>query len=823
MNPSAKGCPALEIPDSGKVTNVVNQSAKLFPASRIAAALGKSPQAVHKALASVLAHPMPMRGGTAKGWALPDLPPATRMELEEVAGRRRYRDAEHLLSAPPNEHQPPIPLAEIEPRCLDKADKLRRALAPVLARVNDLSLPVAELETFGVREFQRVYGYQVSPRHWRALFGRTLDRDAGAERYDRLELYLDDRLARKDRAPVTAAVLHECHDLARYLSTFKDPQNPTTDEQAMLWLQTFQKYEEALAAGKPADNQKRQLCEFLLAKAPFIASTRAAVRKQFVRKYERWIEGGRLPSAIEDQRPKKSGWHRAPRLSQEDRDKIVGHAVLFNDGRVSQAWRELFTSEGLSEELVNYYLANPSNKSYVPKAVRDQVRWDVAALDDIHHGPRQAQLNGAHIARDWSGVAAGDWYQADDCTLPVYYYEPDGKGWFRLLRGQLLLMIDLRSTCILGYALLSDRNYNSLAIRTLVTRTCDEHGLPRKGFYFERGIWQSSRILTGDRRAGALSWPEAEKGLYDLGLRFIHARLPRAKPVERVLGAVQSLMEGIPGYAGRDERHDCFERLQELKRQVETRKVNPEGHFLSADQWLCTLDDLCERYNAEPQNGKMTRDLAPAAAFERFQNQHDPQIKFGAASRYLLAHHRRPVRVTRNGITLRFGKNAFNYRNENTGRLIGQTVLAWFNPEAPDVLCVSDMERRNVFAVERSQDVPAVDASEEFMGREIARVAAHQSYAKTYYRTLRSQFEPMFRRNLVDRSTGKLGQTINQQQEAAREQMERRTSRLSGVRRKARELGVPLNVLGDDADKVDEGLAMMTEAERQHEAKEGCQ
>jgi len=758
MNASAHNCPPV------------------YTASRIAAALGKSPQAVHKALASVPSSPLATRGGAARGWAFAALPLAMRTELEEIATRRGYRDAEHLLSAPPKEHQSPIPLAEIAPQCITKADTLRRALAPVLSRVNDLTMSAADLEAFGVQEYQRAFGYQVSSRYWRELFKRTLERDSGAEQYDRLELYLDDRLTRKNHAPVRAAVLRECHALEEYIASFKDPQNPTAGEQAMLWFQTFQKYEEALAAGKPATKQKRQICEFLLAKAPFIASTRAGIRKQFDRKLKRWIDGGRLPSTIEDQRSKNSGWHRAPKLSQEDRDKIVGHAVLFNGGRVSQTWRELFASEGLSEDLVSYYLVNASSKSYVPKSVRDQVRWDVASLDDIHHGPRQAQLNGAHISRDWSGVAAGDWYQADDCTLPIYYSEPDGKGWFRLLRGQLLLMIDLRSTCILGYALLSDRNYNSLAIRTLITRTCDERGLPRKGFYFERGIWQTSRLLKGDQRAGAFSWPEAEKGLYDLGLRFIHARLPRAKPVERVLGAVQDLMEGIPGYAGRDERHDRFERLQDLKRQVESRKVEPEGHFLSADQWLSTLDDLCERYNAEPQNGKMTLGLAPAAAFEQFQNHHDPQTKFGASSRYLLAHHRRPARVTRNGITLRFGKNAFNYRNEATGRLIGQTVLAWFNPEAPDVLCVSDMERRNVFAVERSQEVPAVDAPEELLSTEQARIAAHQAPAKTYYRMLRSKFVPAFRHNLVDAATTDLGRQMHEQT-AAREQEQKQQSR----------------------------------------------
>ncbi|PYJ86388.1 MAG: hypothetical protein DME22_05535 [Verrucomicrobia bacterium] len=814
MSINAQPCPSSEIAEFGKHPVFGRQSAKLYTASRIAAALGRSRQALHAALQNAPASgALPGCGGVAKAWTFDALPQALRADLAECARQRGYRDAEHLLSIPPKAWQPPIPLNEIAPHCLEKADNLRRALAPVLARLNVRNPSQSELAAVGVQEYDRVFGHSISARHWRMLFERTLKRDAGAEHFDRLEIYLDDRLARKDRAPVPAAVLQECHDLERYLASFKDPQSPTADEQVMLWVQTFQKFEEALAAGKPAAKQKRQLCEFLLVKAPFIADTFAAVRIQFERKFRRWTEGGRLPAAIEDQRPKKSGWHRAPKLTDEDRDKIIGHSVFFNGRRIDPTWRDLFASEGLSEDLAHYYMGSP-NKT--PKSVRDQVRWDVAALDDIHHGPRQAKLNGAFISRDWSCVAAGDWYQADDATLPIYYSEPDGKGWFRLIRGQLLLMIDLRSTCILGYALLSDRNYNSLAIRTLITRTCDEHGLPRQGFYFERGIWQNSRLIKGIRNAGALSWPEAEKGLCDLGLRFIHARLPRAKPVERVIGAMQNLMEGIPGYAGRDERHDCFERLQELKRQVENRKINPEGQFLSAEQWLATLDSLCASYNAASQNGKMTEGLSPSEAFQRFQNKADPQVRFDARCRYLLAHHRRPVRVTRNGITLRFGKNAFNYRNESTGRLIGQTVLAWFNPEAPDILPVSDMDRRNLFAVERSQEVPAIDASGELLGTELARVAAHQSHAKTYYRMLRNKFAPAFRRNLMDHATGRLGDAIEEQSEAMRTQLDQRTARLTGIQRKARELGMSLDGLGSDADKVDEGLTMMLEAERQH-------
>ena len=777
-----------------------NQCQSLFTALRIGQALGLSRSAVHQALKSVPPSGIvAVQGGEAKAWTLDALPLALRSALDARAPKFGCRDAAHLLASPPPKRwESPVPLSEIAPRFVEKADKLRRALASTLARIHDREISSESLVELGLADFERVFGYRIGHRHWRRLLNRILDRDGGAGEFDRLEIYLDDRIARNAAAPrASCAAFVDIYEISRAITSFKDPKNPTPAEAAMLWQYTFEEFERMIADGKSARKVKRRLLNFLCVKAPFIASGPHAIRRQFERKLARWIAGDRLPGAIEDQRPKKSGWHRAPNLTQEDQDKIVGHAVLFNGGRVSQAWRELLASEGLSEELADYYLQNPSSKSYMPQKVRDQVKWEVALLEDIHHGPRQAQLNGAFISRDWSCVHAGDWYQADDCTLPIYYFEPDGKGWFHLVRGQFLLMVDLRSTCILAYALLSERNYNSLAIRTLITKTCDEHGLPREGFYFERGIWKNSRIITGDRRAGAVSWPEAEKGLRDLELKFIHAKLPRAKPVERVLGAMQNLMEGVTGYAGRDERHDKFERVQRLKLEVEARKISPEGHFLSGEQWQFLLDDLCQKYNAERQDGKMTEGLSPAEAFRQFQNAEDKQTRlFDASCRYLLSHHRRPVRVTRNGVTLRFGRKVFNYRDETTGRLIGQTVLAWFNPEAPDVLCISDLDRKNVHAIERSQEPPALEPEHESFAQEKKRIAAHQAHALTRYRVLRAEFQPQFRRNLVDRATGRLGTEMTEQEAAAREKSERGTTRLSEAQRK--------------------GLALVDEAEREH-------
>ena len=115
-------------------------------------------------------------------------------------------------------------------------------------------------------------------------------------------------------------------------------------------------------------------------------------------------------------------------------------------------------------------------------------------MEDIHHGPRQSKLNGAYISRDWNFVHSIDWFPVRMILpCPFTFTRWTGAAGFELIRGQVLLMIDfLRSTCILGFVLLSAKNYNARAIRTLITKVSDQHGLPRKGFYFERGIWEKS-------------------------------------------------------------------------------------------------------------------------------------------------------------------------------------------------------------------------------------------------------------------------------------------------------------------------------------------
>ena len=765
------------------IDSTVTSAPATFTAARIAAALGVKRQSVQWQLRDTAPSTKLMIAGQETcAWDFAALPDVLKARLATEAARRGVRTAEQLLAERVKEWEPPIPLAQIAQHCLDKAAKLQRAMAPSLTRQNDLTISAAEFERLGVADYCQVFGYEVSMRHWRDLFKRTVDRDAGAENWARLGIYLDDSLAHKPECrPLPFAEINlDFRDISQVLAAFRSPTHPTEREERYLWLRAFERFEAEIEAGRSPRSAKYALLAFLFKHAPFLADSLNALRVSFDRKYDRWVKQDRRPDALKDGR--KTEARKGQALSEDQRDYLVWHAVNNCGGRVSQAWRE---TQGAGA-------TNSKSKSYVPRNVREDVRNEVRLLDDIHHGPRQHKLNGAYLSRDWSAVASGDWYQADDVTFPVYYYEPDGQGWYRLMRGQVILFIDLRSTKVLGFSLISERNYNANVIRATITRICEEHGLPRKGFYFERGIWFNSKILKGDAAADLDSWNETELGLREFGLRFVHSNLPKSKPVERVLGALQNRMEGVRGYVGRNEMVEKLERVQRAKLGVEGRKVEPAEYFLSVEEWISALESICDAYNAEKQDGKMTCGLSPDEAFQKFDDATNPPIRMDATCRYLLAHHKRPVKVTSNGITLRFGQQVFNYRGAETGPLVGQTVLAWFNPETPEILAVTDLDRRNPFTVARAHDVPAMEAPEDLLKQEMSRLAGHQAFAKVRYRTLKAKFARPFRRNLVDAQTSELGREIEQQKAAVESGVKREQATLAKARKISRELGMPV-------------------------------
>ena len=763
-----------------------------FTAARIATALGKSKRAVQLALSNTQSNgQIVIRGQLADAWSLASLPTRYIHELDAIAERLGCRNAEHLLENPPKRFVPrdasgrDVPLNEISESHVARAVRLRSAVAPALQQI----IRQGNCDAVALRHYRCEFG-NASERHFRRLVKRTVQRDAGEERFDDPTLYFDEVVTRKRSAQRTVCIANNFADrtLLDAVNRVKNPTAPTCKEIALVWTVCCDVFELLCADGQSEKKAQRRVLNLLANSGVALARSAEALRQNFKRKYQRWLEGGQTLAALEDKRPIKSGNYRAPKLPEPERLKLIGHAVLECQGNVTQAIRDKLESGELGCEVTRHYLTNPASKSYVPLALRKAVSGDVRRLDAYHHGPREHKLRGAYHTRDWSGVAAADWFQSDDLTAPVYFYKRTGRG-VQLTRGQFLPMIDERTTKILGFVLIQERNYNSLDIRSLITVVCSEHGLPRNGFSFERGLWRSSKILTGT--SGVDLQGEADTGLRRLGMRFRHARLPRGKVIERTLGQLQDLMGGLKGYCGRDERHDRFERFQRTKLDIEAGRAAPEDHLLSAEQICGAFQRIVDRYNAEPQQGRKLDGLSPNAGWIQLQGT-EPRIRYEAELFYFLASDVRRRKIGRNGITIRIGNNGFNYKNEETGRRQGETIHAWFNSLRPETLpCTTDLSGSGLFVVERSYELPAVDASPEELGAENSKIAAHNGYAPALYHVVKNSLSPRaFRPLLQSQAAVQLGNEIGSRQDAADERQKADQRLRTAIVRRSKRAGI---------------------------------
>lgn len=773
-----------------------------YTAAQLALALGMNKRSVLKALMHTPATGVAIvRGNETHTWEWIALPKSLTGKFTDKAKQAGVdADAyisERLRTNPVKHWQPKFALAEIADDCLADATKLRAALLPAFQRDSSPLLDGDDRIRLGLADYQRAFGHAVSERHWRRLFARTLQRDGGAEDFNRLELYLPD--APKPKAGVARPLPHEADfkELRATIQAFTDPANPSHAEKAALWAQCFELV--APLSKRERKAQRRALVKFLARQAPWLAENEHALRVNFERKFARWQEQGETSAALLDGRVLKLGIPAAPPIPQEDVDRIVYKAAFECGGRVAQATKQLVASgnrSGLTAGTLEL-LANPrTRKSAVPRRVMQAVRPDVKLVAPYRLGKKAVDDATAHLERDYSKLASMQVVTADDLTAPIYFYVPDGRGWYDLTRGQVLAFVDVRSWKIIAWSIQPERNYNSLVIRTLMNRVCASWGLPGR-WYFERGIWKSAKLVKGESPAGwadGLSWPETQVGWEQVGVRFVHATRARSKPVERVFGLIQDRMESVRGYCGRDERRDLPEVTKHAMDDVKARRVSHPGElFLSFDEWETELGRIISEYNATSQDGEVLAGLSPDEAFEKCWPTDNPPAKFDASCWHLVAHYVKQVPVTVNGICFRVGSKNYVYRNERTGQDRGKQVLAWFDPECPESVCVTDLNRCNPYLVERSQKVDFIAAhGDANYAHQLELVAAHSAYPKARFHTVKAKFAPTFRRNLVDVTTAELAQEITAQRQTMEAAQKVQTTQTNKARRAYSKLGMSI-------------------------------
>lgn len=790
-----------------------------FTASEIAAALGCSKRGVAKRLARTAPDQIiATRGGTAGTWRIESLPKQWQEDLISKAKKAGFREVPHLLQKAAVRFEPKYSLAEIAPEFLQKAKKLQQALAQVIAKRNDTTISAAELAAIGIADFKKHFGYSISARQWERLFSRTICRGGSLEEWNRLEIYIDDN-ARPPSQQRQASRLFSFDLLRHAVGEIKDPAMPTPQEIAFIWTRAFGDFSALIEEGHLKKEVKAALLHEL-DRLGWLALSRKALHKNFNRKFAEYHAEG----VILDKRTVRA----SKTLAEIDKAKIVARG-LDSGGRIAQSYRELIDEGALSPELTQSHICNPSRKSYVPEAIRREVKPLVYSLLPYHHGPRAHQLFGPHHTRDYSKMFAGQAYQGDDTTLPVFFWEPwaEAKTGYRIIQGQFLAMIDVRSLLCLNFLLHSERGYNSRIIRTQILHTHDAWGLP-DAFYFERNIWKRSKILTGGpdttnrTDSTVMTWGETERGLRELGIKFQFAKLPRAKVVEGVFRMLQTRMERLPGYAGRDQRTDTFERVMKSKRECESGHAHPSKFFLSKDQLVVELEKLMQVYNQERQEGQMLQGLSPLEAWNKF-NLPAGTTHYGERCRYLLAHHRLPMRVTSKGIKLRPSLGGGEYVGEATGKLVGTDVLVYVQPDALDYIGIKPVRSNSeeILVVPCKPSTPAFGGETDEFLRAEKLIHEHNTAGVTIYRSIAPHLaKHHFRKVLFDQATVAQGEALKRGIEEVRAEKKDVATTKRKLGRLATDKGLRLSARITDAEQptVLRGLEWMREIEQKKEA-----
>jgi hypothetical protein len=693
----------------------------------------------------------------------------------------------------------------LNPKAKQDAHRLRQALAGALELHVQGRWGRQEIEHAGMRDFERVFGHTIKSRQFWRLFDRVVARDAGAGKFNDLDLYVYGRLGRNQQRGRLQSRMRELPTLAMAVLNVKDATRLTDNERLMLWGSSMREYQRLIDDGTPDCRARRLVIAALDESGLPMARSREALAKNFGRKLDRWVAGGFKPSAIKDQRKDNPGRAPAANLSEEDKMMLIAHTV--KKGSLRRAWREARRDGLLSPAMTQGYIANPASKSYVPASISRQIKPVADQLEAYHLGPRQARLNGPYITRNWTPHAPGDWYQADDTTLPVYYWEEGAEGLPCMMRGQFLPMIDLRTNRILTFALHSERNYNAIVIRKLILTTHDTYGLPRRGFYFENGIWRSSKLIKGATPApDMIDLSETEMGLTEWDIVFRHAKPgnARAKPVERVIGLLQDRIEDQPGYCGRNEQVEKFERLSRQMLLARRGGQHPSEFCLHRDEWVKRLTAACDLFNHEPQEGKL-KGQSPREAWESLFNHKSPLVKLTPDTRYLLANHRRPLKVTRNGVCIQIGKNRTWFHNDITGQCEGRIVQAYFNTDDLSSIFIKLSPADLVAAViPASLVIDAMDATSEQIEAAQAGVAAHNQHVRTVYKAIEPYFPDNgpspFRKVLADPDTVELGKDIADAQTAILEEQKQTARSQRQVARLRGKFGVRVgqNAISDD-------------------------
>jgi len=616
---------AAPYPEERTATN----DSQAFTAADFSVALGVKPQRVRQLLRFQTCVRARVRGQLTSAWRLADLSVETRRELSKRASKRGYGSlVDALFHSAAQSWQPKQRVADATEML---ARQRREVLAPILRRFCRISA-VTELVRKAEESGRRCQHFSsLSTSQVRRLIQAAIGRDRGEEKWNRWELYLPlgcdcaapPAHAQGRRSPSDELIAAVDLDDA-ILSAGKFP---TAEELSAIWHTAFC----AHAAGMT----KRGIIERLQRVDCFAQSTYVTIKRDLNRKLSTWEGAGRTPEALSDRR-KKNGRKPLAVLTPEQQAHV--HSLVLatdpNDGTpttVSMALRMFAQSDQCPDEVAAVINKQRSSKHTLTPTLKRQARI-TRESKMLYRGDKNFSLGAYSQPRKLSRIdaggierpiLAGDIFEADDMTLNQPWFvewesEPDGpdadpcaaKYGVRLLRGQLLVMIDVGSQRILGFLLLArpKDSYRAEDIWSWFGQVFTDVGLPRVGIRLERGVWDSKAIhglpITDS------TWDNKRRlgGLSALGVRAIPSFSPKTKSIESLFNQLQKVLGVLGVQVGR--KRGEFERANSDYLACRAGKKHPKDcGFLHADEIAQRVVNACQFLNRDCREGEVYRGI----------------------------------------------------------------------------------------------------------------------------------------------------------------------------------------------------------------------
>ncbi len=796
---------------------------QFFTVQQWAGAAGLTPRAVRKMLGRLyapLGAEVLREGRKVKAWALADVPPRLRKRVEEraaEAGQPISRFLEHL-QAP---WRPSLDLAEIDARYIEEARDRCEAFAELLRRNGgDADKSLSRLATQGADRLERLRGFAPDRSGLVRMLQRVIDRDRGRGEWERWELYLRERPGKAkaaEDAPARRLKLDGAGvnlDLLRdALAAVQNRDKPGVTERGQIWWRA----QNAVICRERHVSEKAALelvTDEILSAGVAFSRNRESLLKGLRQKIRQAEAAGDTYETAFDQRKGKVG-RKGFQLSEKDQLTLEGVAMFHFSGEVEPAFRALvegreFPAEDGKKGFSREACRELGRYSRVPRNILEETRRNLQVMSKWQQGPRAGHLGGAYINRDYFEIQPGDWWEMDDLTPPVWFWEEDENGQpvrdsggqVKLTQGQMIVTTDLATTMVLAFDLRPEKSYRTADIAELIYQTSCKVGMPAEGWNLERGVWESSLLIGANSRIqNEIPAEDFTRGLREFG-QVHHAIKPRSKTIEGIFSHLQKYMDGFRGFTGRDMRRDCPEHVKGWMNDVKAGRIHPGEVFFSHTEIVAKYEGAFEDWNnrridegSKRFPGWIRKEAWETRDTERANLFPEEISLIGSTCRV-------QRRVTRNGIKVPSSLGGGRYKGD-TGHLEGQDVLVWMRPQEKDFAWVTKLDWSEPILLKRERACRAMGETPENLAAAMELNDAQNRHGKSRFRVLKSTFgrEQYYRKQKVSRKILEGQEEMQRQERQHKETRQRQQQAANRVQR----FNLPAGL--DAADLTPEQLA----------------